>query len=1145
MSFDSRLVEYDLLRRFSAAIDAGTPAATSPGRQGQSPVHAVALQFPRAARRTSGDSWTASGKEMSPGSSRSVALDGKLGVPPALAMVYDNPGVAFGNRGGRERPASRNGETACHFSQTSISKTSSIVARIRAARSGRRFSGSSACAHILYLGRDGAAETLATATQTRRAGPTHTDAVERWGQGRSSLEYQSYIEDHGSAEAGHPGSDDPMPMVPPVASFGTQGETPGQRLQFWEAVERTEASPRGDRIRLVPARNRPWWERARSQADSAPRAIQAYLAAPRTEPFALVLSTDDAFAVCKWASGIGPDAPLDISPGKGGRTQTRIIAELPHELDATQRLEIVKRFTDVLARKQFPFWAVIHAPDHNNDARNYHVHIVYYDRPCRRMPHPDTGVAVWDFEIETEVVYACGKRHRTRPFRQNKDRATNGQDWIPTLRREWETVSNQMLAQAGQTKRYNLGRYADIGIAQTPTPHIPARQFNKERKGGWTEPGAALARRQWDTRSDRIVRELVEQTARRNDFLASRGMLAERLTIGQPDAVARRKAIGTAIGRVLEASHDLALLQLMQEMARCVRDRLASRPRLLLAARRGAPGSRVADHTPSAQAERSDDTKSDGVLPRMSGREDLARFVAQVEFAGAGLEQAYAERIGAAERTLQRIQAALRAWIDEPGRSLSVSLDAAAAPAMATVERQPAAMPSRDQAAIERDPAIDAAFRALVEADEDPAVAALRTRVAQAGRHAVAATAAPTASAIDALSFEPATDDASRPTGQITIHPIRPVNDDRPSRMEGDAAAVVPPIPETVREFASRLARSALSGVVPDRHLHTVGSEQDRATGKPVSQAEGSGTTGRQDGRAQAASRDGVGSGRDGSAVARSGDRSSSADGAGAVRPREIAPAVRPSSATPLKPIRPPVDPWADRVAGSGRSNGAPRPGPGLRPAVTAPAPSSDRVTPSSSPAAEIRAVSPTAMSQSPPEAPAKPVRPAGLPAAVEVQPAREPVSSPTSTSTPGAGPATPVSTKRYVSIQRDGARAVVSPDAVVPSEAGSDPGDTQTTPVPPPLPEPARTISGDHEGERGREPALAPIVWGFVDGEPVDSPPDRVFDFRDVSWPQPARPASGSEGDEAHRKQPSQRNWPPPSPPAFKNRRGTGGIGD
>jgi hypothetical protein len=282
--------------------------------------------------------------------------------------------------------------------------------------------------------------------------------------------------------------------------------------------------------------------------------------------------------------------------------------------------------------------------------------------------------------------------------------------------------------------------------------------------------------------------------------------------------------------------------------------------------------------------------------------------------------------------------------------------------------------------------------------------------------------------------------------------------------------------------------------------------------------------------------------------VAGGADRSSSADGAGAVRPREVAPAVRPSSATPLKPMRPPVDPWADRVAGSGRANGAPLPGPGLRPAVTVPAPSSDRVTPSSSPAAEIRAVSPPAMSQSPPEAPAKPVSPAGLPAAVEAQPPREPAALIATASTPSASPDTPVSTERYVSIERAGARAAISPATVTPSEAGSDPGDTQTTLVPPPLPEPARTVAGDHEGERSRKPALAPIVWGFVDAAPNDSPPDRVFDFRDVSWPRPARPVSGSEDDELtaeRRKRRSQRNGPPPSPPASTNRRGTGGIGD
>ena len=120
-----------------------------------------------------------------------------------------------------------------------------------------------------------------------------------------------------------------------LASFGTIGDTPEERARFWTLVEESERSARGDRIRIAPGRDPDWWARALSAIDAAPEAARATLRAAgpqRSAPLTLTLPTEDAFALWRWAIGLGADAPVAIAPGRGGRIQTRIIAELPGSL---------------------------------------------------------------------------------------------------------------------------------------------------------------------------------------------------------------------------------------------------------------------------------------------------------------------------------------------------------------------------------------------------------------------------------------------------------------------------------------------------------------------------------------------------------------------------------------------------------------------------------------------------------------------------------------------------------------------------------------------------------------------------------------------------------------------------------------------
>ena len=633
-------------------------------------------------------------------------------LPETVLRLHRSPGVRFAGRGGRERPLSRDGAVTCHFSQTSVSKTSPILARIRAAKAGRCYQGSRAVAHEAYIERPGAAERLGPARSRRAAG-------------RDGPAQQAYLERDGAVEAD---PDDALAL----ASFGTIGDTPEERSRFWTLVEETERSARGDRISIAPGRDPNWWARALSALDDAPEAARATLRAAgpqRSAPLTLTLPTEDAFALWSWAIGLGADAPVTIAPGRGGRIQTRIIAELPHEIGARQRLAIVKAFTGKLAAKGFPFWAVVHAPDARNDARNVHVHIVYYDRPARQMPHPDTGAPSWDFAITCERRRANRTRVLTRPYRQPKDRASHDRTWIRELRLHWGSCCNAALAEAGIAKRYDLRAYATIGIAQAPGVHIPARQYNKERKGALTEAGADLARRQWQAEADRIFEARASATGTRLGLFLQRGRAAEfaapRPAMGERGAAGRDRAsdpgkpVRALVRRGLALVVEIGRLELARDLAQLVCTRTLSRPRLLLAA------STVSARARSAKADPSGNTGEDPAVPEgapfgLACRSALAGLCERLDRGAGQLAAAYEARIADASGRLDRIRVDLAL----AGRTQPV--DQARAGAASAVSLDPA-IP-----AVPIDPVPEAEFTARVRASLEPATAALWARYAAA-----------------------------------------------------------------------------------------------------------------------------------------------------------------------------------------------------------------------------------------------------------------------------------------------------------------------------------------------------------------------------------------------------------------------------
>ncbi|PZR86538.1 MAG: hypothetical protein DI537_28415 [Stutzerimonas stutzeri] len=511
---------------------------------------------------------------------------------PNMVFAFDNPSVRFGDRTrASSRPVSKDGATSFHFSHSYMSKTSPIQNLIREVNGGRSHFNSKAGDHLEYIERDGAAEELGR--RKRYDGMDifldNFEALEEHMAKRSSQEQQDYLERAGAAEKLQLRNlkDDEIDALR-TASFGTIGATIEERHHFWREVEKLEADPRGDKVQLRIDHDEEIWSRVLENLSTAPEPLKKELQLRKAAGAPEIITLDQvpttkAFAIYKWAYGIDPDFPIEIEPGRGGRVQNRIIAELPHELDPHERVTIVRDFTNKLTEKGLPFWAVIHAPDENNDRRNYHVHIVYYDRPAAKMPDPnDPKKLVWDFEVIEQRRFPNRHVREVRPHLQFKDREASAKGWVKNLREYWEKVSNAALEEAGINKRYDARTYKEMGIALEPLKHIPSKTFNKERKGELTPDGIALARRQWDVLLEKVVSENFRMTALRRRNIAKNAERVERLiTRMNPN-----KALASAeVHRIAKIADKYAVLlgmaELCQDVTRVVVDRVASRAKLV------------------------------------------------------------------------------------------------------------------------------------------------------------------------------------------------------------------------------------------------------------------------------------------------------------------------------------------------------------------------------------------------------------------------------------------------------------------------------------------------------------------------------------------------------------------------------------
>lgn len=175
--------------------------------------------------------------------------------------------------------------------------------------------------------------------------------------------------------------------------------------------------------------------------------------------------------------------------GPGGRVQSRIIADLPYEMEVGPegRLQIVASFGAIFDRLGLPWHGVVHVPEKQSDIRNYHLHFVYHARP----------ISFWD-SFDTPV------------FAGRKSSQVKSVHWLKNLRATYASIVNKVMLKVGLSRRWDSRTYAEMGIEKLPSIHLGSAAMGLERRGIVTTRGTLAAKRE-------IVSAMVRVRQRRVD----------------------------------------------------------------------------------------------------------------------------------------------------------------------------------------------------------------------------------------------------------------------------------------------------------------------------------------------------------------------------------------------------------------------------------------------------------------------------------------------------------------------------------------------------------------------------------------------------------------------------------------------------
>jgi hypothetical protein len=424
-----------------------------------------------------------------------------------------------------------------HFEMKSVGRNPSAVA---AQTSCGTFSGRGpGFEHAVYVERDGAAE--AVVSQDREAYLSREDVVEQHGS------ITLLTRDEAQALLGVPELDG-MGAAPLVggdlAVLSNISDDIIERQTYWSLVNDHERKTHSAMLLADPSRCPEWWDRLETDM-VLDRDLHRHLLAERDRyvrhitdcpdktfrplSFKVPVHQRDRFMRALETVGAWDEREPPVSAKvRHGRVQTRMIAELPHEATPAERLEIVRDFCAGLERVErnkqgqwvgWMYTAVIHAPDEDNDRRNYHLHVIAHDRPARFLPEH----CQWDFavaethqhrgEVRTRyphrqrklVAVSQSKRAKDQQGRQMFDRDDVGKGYTKHLREAFAVSVNKVLERKNTTTRFHPGTLAECGMVRTHTEHL-GRDHKPEQIGIATAVGDRNAIAIWDDQEQQVRR---------------------------------------------------------------------------------------------------------------------------------------------------------------------------------------------------------------------------------------------------------------------------------------------------------------------------------------------------------------------------------------------------------------------------------------------------------------------------------------------------------------------------------------------------------------------------------------------------------------------------------------------------------------
>jgi hypothetical protein len=222
------------------------------------------------------------------------------------------------------------------------------------------------------------------------------------------------------------------------------------------------------------------------------------------------------------------DQGIRFKDARAGITQIQANGELPAELSMEGKERVAIALKNWFDERDLRVTVVIHAPDHNNNEKNWHFHFAAYDRPCQRfinskdwletVPVGDTAkekkdrekarAAIgrseldsfegnWDFTVPVEIKSSSRNRIITYPFERNKDRFVNSDKFIPFMRKFLVDLCNDELEREGHPRRYDHRTYEEMGIHKGADEHLDKAANQLEKMGVPTVKGCANEERQW------------------------------------------------------------------------------------------------------------------------------------------------------------------------------------------------------------------------------------------------------------------------------------------------------------------------------------------------------------------------------------------------------------------------------------------------------------------------------------------------------------------------------------------------------------------------------------------------------------------------------------------------------------------------